>query len=187
MFWKIIATLLSHLDHKSIKNHWTVHPYSFFSSSFWYWILSYSNTSMFCARNGRFIQYSDPRFKYAPGNFLPFRTFPQKKLRWIIIPTLISHSIVNHWPFWPIFWYVTNIFCLILMFYIFYYDLRCSMHQVEVEVEIKSPEKSLRIKSEMPSLFTITRILQNNSCLSSMIMHDHIHAKVLIIFVSSSS
>ena len=60
------------------------------------------------------------------------------------------------------------------------------MHQVEVEVEIKSPEKSLRIKSEMPSLFTITRILQNNSCLSSMIMHDHIHAKVLIILVSSS-
>ena len=128
-----------------------------------------------------------PGLNMHQGIFLPFRTFPQKKLRWIIIPTLISHSIVNHWPFWPIFWYVTNIFCLILMFYIFYYDLRCSMHQVEVEVEIKSPEKSLRIKSEMPSLFTITRILQNNSCLSSMIMHDHIHAKVLIIFVSSSS
>ena len=30
------------------------------------------------------------------------------------------------------------------------------MHQVELEVEIKPPEKSLRIKSEMPSLFTIT-------------------------------
>ena len=37
-----------------------------------------------------------------------------------------------------------------------YYDLRCYMHQVELEVEIKPPEKSLRIKSEMPSLFTIT-------------------------------
>ena len=34
----------------------------------------------------------------------------------------------------------------------------------------------------MPALFTITRILQNNSYLSSMIMHDHIHAKVPINF-----
>ena len=185
MFWKIIATLLSHLDHKSIKIHWTVHPYSFFSSSFWYLILSSSNTSMFWARNGRLIQYSDPRFKYAPGNFFAFPYISTKIAKMNNNPYL--NLTLNHWPFWPIFWYVTNIFCLILMFYIFYYDLRCSMHQVEVEVEIKSPEKSLRIKSEMPSLFTITRILQNNSCLSSMIMHDHIHAKVLIIFVSSSS
>ena len=72
MFWKKIATLLSHLDHKSIKIQWTVHPYSFFSSPFWYLILGSSNTS---------------------------------------------------------------------------------------EVEITSPEKPLRIKSEIPSLFTITRKL----------------------------
>ena len=44
MFWKIIATLLCYLDHKSIKIHWTVHPYSLFSSSFWYLILGSSNT-----------------------------------------------------------------------------------------------------------------------------------------------
>ena len=42
------------------------------------------------------------------------------------------------------------------------------MHQVELEVEIKPPEKSLRIKSEMPSLFTITK-----GFVSSFIIHHH--------------